>query len=478
MVEVIVAEEENVLVETEEEVVNVNNESNIIKGDAGPSAYEVAVANGFEGTEKEWLESLKAVADLPLKIGQGGTGATTAKEAQYNLLKDMNDLTSDTINDNTNVVFAYNGGSASGGMVYFRKITALWSYIQNKISSVLGLTAEKYNGTSAKATKLETARNIGKASFDGSSNIALDSIMGRATVTTSGSSNIGKYTKFARIDVSAGAYTHCNGLFNVLGTEDLQFGQLFFYVRTGASTSITNIYLFWKTLSTPYMADSVVAVKVSDGIYDLYYKPHQSWITPNFTLTDVSNPSAITLYSLESYVDSVTAVAVSKMGGFSNCATKDGNGNVIADFYAPKSHTHATTLFDGSVDVDAIGMVSNIVCSGKFTSADYKYIIVTCSLPYSDYQYGADFSFVLDWEYLFTNETDTGNTACGSLTYYEMNNTSIVTTNVYLYAGNVIDNVANNLNVYAETIAQFGDYNENVMFSDSVVQIKKIVAYK
>lgn len=30
------------------------------KGDPGKSAYEVAVANGFEGTEEEWLESLKS----------------------------------------------------------------------------------------------------------------------------------------------------------------------------------------------------------------------------------------------------------------------------------------------------------------------------------------------------------------------------------------------------------------------------------
>lgn len=30
------------------------------KGDTGASAYEIAVANGFEGTEAEWLNSLKA----------------------------------------------------------------------------------------------------------------------------------------------------------------------------------------------------------------------------------------------------------------------------------------------------------------------------------------------------------------------------------------------------------------------------------
>lgn len=33
-------------------------------GQAGLSAYAIAVANGFEGTEAEWLESLKSVTTL------------------------------------------------------------------------------------------------------------------------------------------------------------------------------------------------------------------------------------------------------------------------------------------------------------------------------------------------------------------------------------------------------------------------------
>lgn len=33
--------------------------SNIISGKDGKSAYDIAVENGFEGSEKEWLDSLK-----------------------------------------------------------------------------------------------------------------------------------------------------------------------------------------------------------------------------------------------------------------------------------------------------------------------------------------------------------------------------------------------------------------------------------
>lgn len=33
-----------------------------LKGDTGDSAYEIAVENGFVGTEAEWLESLRGIA--------------------------------------------------------------------------------------------------------------------------------------------------------------------------------------------------------------------------------------------------------------------------------------------------------------------------------------------------------------------------------------------------------------------------------
>ena len=48
----------------ENEVVDIHgNVSLVLKGDDGESAYEVAVRNGFVGTEAEWLASLKGEAD-------------------------------------------------------------------------------------------------------------------------------------------------------------------------------------------------------------------------------------------------------------------------------------------------------------------------------------------------------------------------------------------------------------------------------
>lgn len=50
------------------------------KGDPGDSAYKVAVNNGFEGTETEWLASLKgAKGDTGVAGAQGPAGPTGPK---------------------------------------------------------------------------------------------------------------------------------------------------------------------------------------------------------------------------------------------------------------------------------------------------------------------------------------------------------------------------------------------------------------
>ena len=50
------------------------------KGKDGKSAYEVAVAYGFVGTEVEWLESLKGVDGLPGKDGKSGADGLPGRD--------------------------------------------------------------------------------------------------------------------------------------------------------------------------------------------------------------------------------------------------------------------------------------------------------------------------------------------------------------------------------------------------------------
>lgn len=44
------------------------------QGDPGASAYEIAVAEGFNGTEQEWLDSLKVITRSPIAATHDGDG--------------------------------------------------------------------------------------------------------------------------------------------------------------------------------------------------------------------------------------------------------------------------------------------------------------------------------------------------------------------------------------------------------------------
>lgn len=53
-----------------------------INGKDGLSAYEIAVENGFIGTVSEWLESLKGADGLPGKDGINGTNGVDGKDGK------------------------------------------------------------------------------------------------------------------------------------------------------------------------------------------------------------------------------------------------------------------------------------------------------------------------------------------------------------------------------------------------------------
>lgn len=60
------------------------------KGDDGDSAYQVAVNNGFEGTESEWLESLKG-KDGVATDGDDGVSVTGATSDDTNITFELSD---------------------------------------------------------------------------------------------------------------------------------------------------------------------------------------------------------------------------------------------------------------------------------------------------------------------------------------------------------------------------------------------------
>ena len=70
-----------------------------------------------------------------LPIDKGGTGATTAKVAEFNLLNGVVEVM-DAIEDNTMLTMKYQTPDTSRGVLYSRKASLLWDYIKGKADNI------------------------------------------------------------------------------------------------------------------------------------------------------------------------------------------------------------------------------------------------------------------------------------------------------------------------------------------------------
>lgn len=85
-------------------------------------------------------------------VANGGTGKTTTQAAANNLLGGLDNSAAQSTAPTDDTSFITTSTTGATGTYYHRKASLLWTYIKNKISSILGLTATNYGGTSAKAT--------------------------------------------------------------------------------------------------------------------------------------------------------------------------------------------------------------------------------------------------------------------------------------------------------------------------------------
>ena len=78
------------------------------------------------------------VNDLPIvPISKGGTGATTAKGAEYNLLKDMEESTTEMSDEYSQIVMKYAEPNSTKGVLVYRKASYVWNYIISKITGAI-----------------------------------------------------------------------------------------------------------------------------------------------------------------------------------------------------------------------------------------------------------------------------------------------------------------------------------------------------
>lgn len=157
-----------------------------------------------------------------LAIAEGGTGATTSKGAQYQLLNDMEEVTTNAIDD-TLFVGAYVGDSTTTGTVYKRKGSTVWEWIKSKISSVLGLTASQYNGNAKTATTASSCSGNSATATTASSCSGNSATATKATQDSAGQQINTTYIKGLSISGKTISYTKGDGTTGTLTTQDTTY---------------------------------------------------------------------------------------------------------------------------------------------------------------------------------------------------------------------------------------------------------------
>lgn len=101
-------------------------------------------------------------SDLPLPINKGGFGGSTKEEAQFNLLPTRFD---EKCSDQTVLFSRYSGASDTNGMLATVKVSSVWEWIQGKIRSIFGFSANNVltinNGGTGSSSSTSARQNLG-----------------------------------------------------------------------------------------------------------------------------------------------------------------------------------------------------------------------------------------------------------------------------------------------------------------------------
>lgn len=139
---------------------------------------KVDLSNYYTKDEVDTKIDKKADSFDVLDLNKGGTGATTSKEASFNLFSDINEAITD-IDDGDYLITAVTTPNQKTGPFNKRSVSHLWSWIVGKISTVLGLNKDNYGGTAAKAIEAT------KATQDGDGNVISDRYATKEEIPTS-----------------------------------------------------------------------------------------------------------------------------------------------------------------------------------------------------------------------------------------------------------------------------------------------------
>ena len=116
--------------------------------------YDADITNWNGKASVSHTHSASDIDSGTLSTARGGTGTSQSSMSGVAsaLINSLSSVTS-TPNDADYYVSQYAGGGTTNTSYHRRPVSALWEYIKDKISSVLGLTASAYSGKAATAGK-------------------------------------------------------------------------------------------------------------------------------------------------------------------------------------------------------------------------------------------------------------------------------------------------------------------------------------
>lgn len=101
--------------------------------------------------------SAEDISGGTIPIANGGTGATTAKAAEYNITGGMSESTN-AITDSDQITFKRSSVSATNGVFVYKTASRLWTYILGKIRSTFGFASDNILPISNGGTGATTSR--------------------------------------------------------------------------------------------------------------------------------------------------------------------------------------------------------------------------------------------------------------------------------------------------------------------------------
>ena len=144
---------------------SLQNSVKTIKGSLNETTTKTLKALTVNGKTYDGSEAVDAGVQI---VKNGGTGVTTQEEINKAFIGNL-DVGGSDVTDGTEFVSSYandNGFSEPEALntPFKRKFSAVWNYIKDKISSVLGLTKDNYGGKASTAGKAVEVIDYGDTS--------------------------------------------------------------------------------------------------------------------------------------------------------------------------------------------------------------------------------------------------------------------------------------------------------------------------